>query len=67
MTLLINVFFFGLILALSALVIEAVLRRHQGNISVGFHNDVYLAYYSRFEDAPFKTMETPRIRITVTN
>ena len=30
-------------------------------------NDVYLAYYSRFEDAPFKTMDTPRIRITVTN
>jgi hypothetical protein len=32
-----NVFFLGLILALSALVIELVLRRHQGNISVGFH------------------------------
>jgi hypothetical protein len=32
-----NVFFLGLILALSAFVIESVLRRYQGNISVGFH------------------------------
>jgi len=32
-----NVFFFGLILALSALVLESFLRRYQGNVSVGFH------------------------------
>lgn len=32
-----NVFFLGLILALVALVIESVVRRYQGNISIGFH------------------------------
>jgi len=31
------VFFLGLVLALFALVIESVVRRYQGNISVGFH------------------------------